>query len=65
VTTKSTEPDVFLATTSGVCNIDGVEYRFFAGKTRVRAGHPLLRGRRECFEPDVFRIDYDWPPSRR
>jgi hypothetical protein len=65
VTTKPTESDVFVATTSGVCQMDGVEYTFFAGKTRVRAGHPLLRARRDYFEPDVYRIDYDWPPSRR
>jgi hypothetical protein len=64
VTTKP-EADVFVATSSGVCQHDGVEYSFTAWRTRVRAGHPLLRARRDCFEPDVFVIDYDWPPNRR
>jgi hypothetical protein len=60
--TKSSEPaDVFLAIRTGVCVHDGVEYTFFAGRTRVRAGHPLLRSQRDSFEPDVVRIDYEWP----
>jgi hypothetical protein len=65
VTTKSTEPDVFLATRTAVCVHDGVEYSLVAGKTRVRAGHPLLRAQGASFELEIYRIDYDWPPSRR
>jgi hypothetical protein len=64
VTTKP-EPDVWVATRTGVCQHDGVEYSFVTGKTRVREGHPLLRARRDSFEPEIYRIDYDWPPSRR
>jgi hypothetical protein len=47
-----TNPDqMFVATTSFATTIDGTRYMVRANKTRVRAGHVLLKGRETFFKP--------------
>jgi hypothetical protein len=51
---------VYIATETGVtAAIDGVEYTFQKGVTRVREGHPLLRACPNCFAPDAESVTYD------
>jgi hypothetical protein len=51
---------VYIATETGVtAPINGVEYAFQKGVTRVRAGHPLLTACPNYFEPDVSSVTYD------
>lgn len=46
-----TEGRIFIATDSFVTSLDGVDVTVSKGFTRVREGHPLLRGREHLFEP--------------
>jgi len=48
---KESPTDIFVAIESGVTNIDGVDYPFNKGLTRVHRGHPLYRACPEFFEP--------------
>lgn len=49
---------VFEAIDSFTATIDGRDYQISAGRTRVRAGHPLLDGdRAQFFRP--LTVDYD------
>lgn len=51
------EPVIFIARSSGVIKIAGEIYRYASGRTRVRAGHPLLKALPDRFEP--LTLDYD------
>lgn len=61
--TKTREPEIYVARSSGVRKIDGETYRYYVGRTRIRAGHPLLRAVPGSFAP--LALDYDGvqPPS--
>ena len=52
---KATDSDpataYYVARSSGVIKIRGELYRYAAGRTRVRAGHPLLEVLPDRFEP--------------
>jgi hypothetical protein len=50
---------VYVATESFVALIDGENYVVRKGKTRVRAGHPLLQGREMWFSPADLNVDYE------
>ena len=54
---KQDEPQIFVARSSGVVKIDGELHHYYAGTTRVRAGHPLLNAAPGMFEP--MRLDYE------
>jgi hypothetical protein len=49
---------VYVATESFSCDLDGVPVNVTKGITRVREGHPLLRGREQLFTVDD-QIDFD------
>jgi hypothetical protein len=51
--------NVFVATETGVTDLNGTRYNFQAGVTRVRAGHPLLKACPNCFTPDPEAVTYD------
>ncbi len=53
---------IFAARTGFVATIDGKYYVIRKGAT-VRAGHPLMKGRKELFEE--FKVDYDLKPKRQ
>lgn len=49
---------IYEASDSFTATIDGKDYQVSAGRTRVRAGHPLLDGdRAQFFKP--LTVDYD------
>jgi hypothetical protein len=54
---KEPEPTIYVARSSGVVRIDGVLTNYYAGTTRVRAGHPLLKAAPGKFEP--MTLDYE------
>lgn len=49
--------EIFVAKQSFTTELDGAPISVFGGVTRVRAGHPLLKGREELFEP--LKVHYD------
>ena len=51
--------NIFIATQTGVTDIDGTRYTFEAGVTRVRAGHALLKACPNCFKPAGENVTYD------
>jgi len=51
--------DVFVANTSGSAEVNGQVLTFTKGITRVRAGHPLLKGRESLFDPIDDHVHYD------
>jgi hypothetical protein len=51
--------DVYIAKESGSAEVDGRTLTFTKGITRVRAGHPLLKGREGLFEPVDDVVHYD------
>ena len=51
------EADIYVATASGVVKLKGQVYRYIAGRTKVRAGHPLLRAMPDRFAP--LTVDYE------
>ena len=51
------EPEVYVARSTGVVKVSGKIYRYIAGRTRVRANHPLLRAMPDKFQP--LALDYD------
>lgn len=55
--TKSTSADIYVAKESFTTIFEGVEIVVRAGTTRVRAGHPLLKGKAALFEP--LEVHYD------
>ncbi len=50
---------VYIAKESFAAEIDGVPVVVRKGVTRVRAGHPLLAGREQMFEPADAHADFD------
>ena len=56
---KKDKAEVFVATESGACEIDGEPLIFTKGITRVRAGHPLLKAVPDYFAPVEDRVHYD------
>lgn len=50
---------IYIAKETGFCEIDGNVVPFTAGKTLVRAGHPLLALAGNSFEPVSDRVHYD------
>jgi hypothetical protein len=51
--------DVYVARESGSAEVDGKVLTFTKGMTRVRAGHPLLKGREHLFDPIDTTVHYD------
>ena len=49
--------DVYVAKESFACRLDGKRVIVNRGKTRVRHGHPLLKGREHLFSP--IGVHYD------
>jgi len=49
--------DVYVAKESFTTNLDGQEVVISKGVTRVRAGHPLMKGREALFE--LLEVQYD------
>lgn len=50
--------EMYVANESFVCVVDGQSYSVVGGVTRVRAGHPLLRGREHLFR--VLRAHHEY-----
>jgi hypothetical protein len=51
---------VYVAKDSGSAYVEGYgDLSFVKGITRVREGHPLLKGREYLFEDLDLRVDYD------
>lgn len=59
---KNPAADIYVARSSGVIRIRGEVHRYFASRTRVRAGHPLLRARPDAFEPMALDFEVTAPP---
>lgn len=55
--------DVYVARESFVTDLDGERITVRKGKTRVREGHPLLRGREHLFKP--VDVQYDVETARQ
>jgi hypothetical protein len=49
--TKKQAEQIYVATDTGVTDIDGTPSQYFRGKTRVREGHPLLAAAPHSFKP--------------
>lgn len=49
--------DILVAKQTAVLVYDGRQITITGGRTTVRAGHPILDGREQMFEP--IRIDFD------
>lgn len=58
---RNTKPEpggeIYVAKQSFTTELDGVPISVFGGVTRVRAGHQLLKGREDLFEP--LKVHYD------
>lgn len=50
---------VYVARESGSAEVDGESLAFVKGVTRVREGHPLLKGREGLFELADERVHYE------
>lgn len=52
---------VFVAIETGSAEINGETFPFTRGVTRVREGHPLLKGgRSQFFAPAEDSVTYEW-----
>lgn len=51
--------EIFVANRTALIRHDGREIMLRRGITRVRAGHPLLKGREALF--DAVSVDFEWP----
>ena len=51
--------DVYVATASFEAFVDGERVLVQRGKTRVRDGHPILKGREHLFVPQTVRFDVE------
>jgi hypothetical protein len=49
--------DILVATETFTCTVDGSPVTVHKGQTRVRAGHPILKGREMWFK--VLDVQYD------
>lgn len=56
--------DIYVAKESFVTHFEGAEIIVHKGSTRVRAGHPLLKGREALFEPLKVHYDVEQATSR-
>jgi hypothetical protein len=56
---------LLVAKSSFACEVNGREYLVRKGVTRVRADHPLVKGRKELFEPAELRPDIEQPTAER
>jgi hypothetical protein len=56
---SKTDNQVFIATESFTCEIDGEHYAVIKGKTRVRGEHPLVQDNPEYFKPVDDDITYE------
>lgn len=56
------DTDLYIARESAITNVDGEDIVIQAGRTVVRAGHPLLKGRESMFQP--LYVHYDVEPSK-
>jgi len=54
---KPAEGEILIATDSGTTTLDGEEFIFHKGVTRVRVGHKLARALPQYFEP--ISVHYD------
>lgn len=55
------EGKIFVITQTGAAEIDGQRYTFYAGVTRVREGHPLLKSLAPDFYKEVDEtVHYEW-----
>jgi hypothetical protein len=59
VAARVNKSDVYVARDSGSAEVNGEVLTFTKGVTRVRAGHPLLKGRESLFEPIDETVHYD------
>lgn len=50
---------VYVALETFSAEIDGSPQMVYKGQTRVREGHPLLKGREALFAPVELSVDYD------
>lgn len=57
---RKSESDIYVATASFACEIDGDKLFINKGE-RVRAGHPLLKAQGGFFEPVDTSVHYDIP----
>lgn len=51
---------VYVAIESGAATVNGQEISFIKGITRVRQGHPLLKGRSQFFAKVDDAVHYEW-----
>lgn len=51
------EPEIYVARSSGIAKVDGVLHYYTKGRTRIRAGHPLLKAMPGAFSP--MALDYE------
>lgn len=51
--------EIFVANRTALIKFEGREIMLRRGVTRVRAGHPLLKGRESLF--DAVGVDFEWP----
>ncbi len=51
--------EVYVATDTGVAEIKGVPFPFYAGVTRVRGDHPLVKACPLFFEPITDHLHYE------
>lgn len=61
------DTDLFIAKESAITSVGGEDIVIHAGHTVVRAGHPLLKGREDLFQPLFVHYDVEpteAPPSR-
>ena len=54
---KYAKDQMLVAARSGTIVLEGKTYRLRKDETRVRAGHPLVKGREELFKP--LEVSYD------
>lgn len=55
--------DILVAKRSAIVMFDGRRVTIRAGRTHVRAGHPILDGRQDMFEPIKVEFEVDDEPK--
>lgn len=55
---KPEEAQILIATESFSVRFEGADHSFVQGLSRVRAGHPILKGIEHLFAP--IRAHYEW-----
>lgn len=48
------DAEIYVARATGIERVGDTEYHYIAGKTRLRAGHPLLKARPEKFKAEAL-----------